>query len=91
MPFSKSQIDLGTGKVLRIEKLAAAARVPAGGFAFIEQLSWNDKQHEKVWLDWEQLQQGGLIRMQLSSNPTTPRWGSSPQSLPPDQTSEAIR
>jgi predicted alpha-1,2-mannosidase len=89
--FPKSQIDLGNGKVLGIEKLAAAARLPVGGYRFIEQLSWNEKPHEKVWLDWEQVQQGGLIRMQLNSNPSAPRWGSSPQSLPPDQTSEAIR
>lgn len=89
--FSTSQIELGTGKVLRIEKVAAAARMPAGGVAFIEQLSWNGQPHYKVWLDWEQLQQGGQIRMQLGANPAAPHWGSSPASLPPDQAAEVPR
>ena len=82
--FSKAQVDLGNGKVLRIEKVAAPEPAPVNSLSFIEQLKWNTKPHEKVWLDWDQLQQGGQIRMQLGSNPAAPHWGSNPKSLPPD-------
>ncbi|MYM87311.1 glycoside hydrolase family 92 protein [Rugamonas sp. FT82W] len=81
--FAMAEVDLGNGKQLLIEKEApagAAAALPS----FATQLSWNGRPHDKVWLDWEQLQRGGQLRMQLSTDPAAARWGSSPASVPPD-------
>ncbi|GJI93959.1 alpha-1 2-mannosidase [Duganella caerulea] len=77
--FARAQVDLGNGKQLLIEKDG-----PAASSSFVTQLSWNAKPHDKVWLDWEQLQRGGQLRMQLSTDPAAAHWGSSPASVPPD-------
>ncbi|MCU6496964.1 GH92 family glycosyl hydrolase [Rugamonas sp. A1-17] len=77
--FARARVDLGNGKQLLIEKDG-----PAASASFVTQLSWNAKPHDKVWLDWEQLQRGGQLRMQLSTDPAAAHWGSSPASVPPD-------
>ncbi|WP_254451858.1 GH92 family glycosyl hydrolase [Duganella vulcania] len=85
--FAKAQVDLGNGKQLLIEKnapAASSATSPAALPSFVTQLSWNAKPHDKVWLDWEQLQRGGQLRMQLSTDPAAAHWGSSPASVPPE-------
>lgn len=86
--FAKAQVDLGNGKQLSIEKdalpAAASALSPAALPSFVTQLSWNARPHDKVWLDWEQLQRGGQLRMQLSTDPAAAHWGSSPASVPSD-------
>ncbi|MYN16398.1 glycoside hydrolase family 92 protein [Rugamonas sp. FT107W] len=77
--FARARIDLGNGKQLLIEKDG-----PAASASFVTRLSWNARPHDKVWLDWEQLQRGGQLRMQLSTDPAAAHWGSSPASVPPD-------
>jgi len=90
--FARAEVDLGNGKQLVIEKEAPAgataaatsATSPAALPSFATQLSWNGRPHDKVWLDWEQLQRGGQLRMQLSADPGAANWGTSPASVPPD-------
>lgn len=41
----------------------------------------NGMPHERVWVDWEQLRDGGVVHHRLADSPTD--WGTGPDSAPP--------
>lgn len=77
--FSRVDLDLGNGKTLSIES-KAAARTP---IRYIQQAQWQGKPLTRVWLSWEQIQGGGKLSLDLSSDDRAKSWGSSLQALPP--------
>jgi putative alpha-1,2-mannosidase len=38
--------------------------------------------HPSVWLDWESLQQGGRLHVELTGTPPQQGWGTRPDDLP---------
>lgn len=74
--FEQADIDLGTGKKLHIH----TRQFQTQGNNYIHKLSYQGKAHNKVYLNWEQLQQGGTLGIQLSATPTA--WGKDIEALP---------
>ncbi|MBX7185151.1 MAG: GH92 family glycosyl hydrolase, partial [Vicinamibacteria bacterium] len=75
--FEVVEMDLGGGKVLRIEAKGAEG----GGVQFVEGLSFDRQSLDKVSVSWEQIRSGGTMRFTLSDKPGL-AWGRSPSALP---------
>ena len=75
--FEVVEMDLGGGKVLRIE----APGADGGGVQYVEGLALDGKPRDKVWVDWGQIKGGGTLRFALSDKPGLP-WGRSVSALP---------
>ena len=82
--FESAEIALANGKSLHInsQRKADTALAPEA-LAFIAQAKWNGKPWNKVFLEWEQLQAGGELNLDLNSNPEAKTWGSAKEALPP--------
>ena len=75
--FEVVEMDLGGGKLLRME--APGAR--SDGLQYIKQLEFGGRDRAQVWLDWEQVRNGGTLRFTLSDEPELP-WGRPLSALP---------
>ena len=75
--FEVLEVDLGGGKVLRVE----APGADGGAVQHVKQLQVNGQAQERVWVDWEQIRNGGTLHFTLSHEPGLP-WGRSPSALP---------
>jgi predicted alpha-1,2-mannosidase len=76
--FTRAEIDLPQGRVLRIE----APEAKAGERRYVQSVSWANKPLSRVWLDWEQLQAGGTLGYRLAPQPETAGWGTHAADLP---------
>lgn len=74
--FKHTDIQLGTGKTLSI----TTRQFQTQSNNYIDKLSYQGKAHNKVYLNWEQLKQGGQLDVQLSPTPTD--WGKNIDALP---------
>jgi len=76
--FARTEIDVAPGRTLRIE--APGAGPDARGY--VQSVQWNGRPVERVWLDWEQLQQAGTLTYRLAPQPDTQGWGTRGANLP---------
>ncbi|MCV2370472.1 GH92 family glycosyl hydrolase [Roseateles oligotrophus] len=76
--FAVAEIDLGTGRTLRIE----APEAKPGEPRFVKSVSLGGRSLNKVWLDWEQLQSAGSLAFKLSAQPDIQGWGTRARDLP---------
>ncbi|MEJ5999375.1 GH92 family glycosyl hydrolase [Paucibacter soli] len=76
--FASAEIDLAPGRTLRIE----APEARAGERRYVQSVNWAGRAHNKVWLDWEQMQAGGNLAFKLAAQPDPQGWGSSAADLP---------
>lgn len=76
--FARTEIDVAPGRTLRIE---AAGAMP-GQRRFVQSVQWAGRPLERVWLDWEQLQQAGTLTYRLAPQPDTQGWGTRGAELP---------
>lgn len=76
--FEQLELDLGNGKTLRIE--APGAR--GDRLQYIRSVRFNGKRHDRVWLDWAELQRGGVLQFTLGDQPDSKGWGTQASSLP---------
>ncbi|MFT7722887.1 MAG: GH92 family glycosyl hydrolase [Roseateles sp.] len=76
--FARAEIDLGTGRTLRIEAPGAAP----GERRFVQSVTLAGKPVGQVWLSWEQLQAAGTLGFTLAAQPDTHGWGTHPRDLP---------
>lgn len=73
------EIDLGNGRTLRIEAPGARGDAPR----FVQAASLDGQPQAKVWLDWQRLREGGLLRFSLTEDAALAAWGTRPDDLPP--------
>jgi predicted alpha-1,2-mannosidase len=76
--FSRAEIDLGTGRTLRIE----APDAKPGERRFVHSVTLGGKPVSGVWLTWEQLQAAGTLGYKLATQPDTQGWGTHARDLP---------
>jgi predicted alpha-1,2-mannosidase len=76
--FARAEIDLASGRTLRIE----APDAMAGERRYVQSVNWAGKPVSRVWLDWEQLQAGGKLEYRLAPQPDTKGWGTHASDLP---------
>ncbi|MBY0243718.1 MAG: GH92 family glycosyl hydrolase [Burkholderiaceae bacterium] len=76
--FTRAEIDLPHGRVLRID----APEARPGERAFVQSVNWAQQPLSRVWLDWEQLQAGGTLAYRLAPQPDTAGWGTRARDLP---------
>ncbi|MRX07591.1 glycoside hydrolase family 92 protein [Pseudoduganella sp. FT25W] len=76
--FSRAEIDLPQGRLLRIE----APDAKPGERRFVKSVSWGNQPVSRVWLDWEQLQAGGILGYRLTPQADTAGWGTRGRDLP---------
>ncbi|UXI70675.1 GH92 family glycosyl hydrolase [Tahibacter amnicola] len=76
--FERIEMDLGKGRVLRIEAPGADAR----RMQYVRSVSVDGATHSPVWLDWEGLRKGGTIRFGLTDSPDAALWGREASAAP---------
>ncbi len=76
--FAHAEIDLPQGRLLRIE----APDAKPGERRFVKSVSWGNQPVSRVWLDWEQLQAGGILGYRLTPQADTAGWGTRGRDLP---------
>ena len=76
--FARIDIDLGQGRTLRID----APQAEGNKLQYISHVSLRGRAHPSVWLDWESLQQGGRLHVELTGTPPQQGWGTRPHDLP---------
>ncbi len=76
--FARTEIDVGPGRTVRID--APGAGPDARGF--VQSVQWNGRPVQRVWLDWEQLQQAGTLTYRLGPQADPQGWGTRAASLP---------
>ncbi|MBV7535488.1 GH92 family glycosyl hydrolase [Duganella sp. sic0402] len=76
--FARAEIDLPQGRLLRIE----APDAKPGERRFVKSVSWGNQPVSRVWLDWEQLQAGGILGYRLTPQADTAGWGTRGRDLP---------
>jgi len=76
--FASAELDLGTGKTLRIE----APGAKPGQRGYVQSVNYAGSAVERVWLDWEQLQSGGTLKYRLAPQPDAKGWGTRARDLP---------
>jgi len=76
--FAGVEIDLASGRTLRIEAPAAKP----GERRFVQSVSLAGKPVRQVWIDWEQLQAAGTLRFELTDEPDPHGWGTHGRELP---------
>lgn len=77
--FERVELDLGEGRTLRIEAPGAGAGQPR----YVASAEFSGKPQSRVWVDWEQLRQGGTLAFSLTPDAGAAKWGTRPQDLPP--------
>ena len=76
--FARIDIDLGQGRTLRID----APQADGDKLQYIDNVSLRGRAHPSVWVDWESLQQGGRLHVELTGTPPQQGWGTRPDDLP---------
>ncbi|WMW80024.1 GH92 family glycosyl hydrolase [Undibacterium cyanobacteriorum] len=76
--FINAEIDLGNGKTLTINSLGHRTNTNN----FIHAARFNGKAQDKVFLDWEALQQGGTLEFQMNDRFDQNGWGTQSKNLP---------
>ena len=76
--FMNAEIDLGNGRTLTINSLGLRANANN----FIHAARFNGKAQDKVYLDWESLQQGGTLEFQINDRFDERGWGTQSKNLP---------
>jgi predicted alpha-1,2-mannosidase len=76
--FARAEIDLPQGRLLRIE----APDAKPGERRFVKSVSWGNQPVSRVWLNWEQLQAGGILGYRLAPQADTAGWGTRGRDLP---------
>lgn len=76
--FARAEIDLGPGRMLRIE----APEAKPGERRYVQSVIWAGRSLERVWLDWEQLQSAGTLSYRLGDAPDPRGWGTRGGDLP---------
>ncbi|MNM33645.1 Glycosyl hydrolase family 92 [compost metagenome] len=76
--FSNAQIQLGNGRTLQLQAPGADGR----SLQYIQGVQFNGKPQTQVWLDWEQLRQGGTLRFALGAQAPEQGWGTAVSDLP---------
>src|SRR5690606_20695375 len=76
--FSNAQIMLGNGRTLQLQAPGADGR----SLQYIQSVQFNGKPQTQVWLDWEQLRQGGTLRFALGAQAPEQGWGTAVSDLP---------
>ncbi len=77
--FERVELDLGEGRTLRIQAPGAGD----GQLRFVGSASFDGKPQSRVWLDWEQLRDGGELAFSLTSDASAAAWGARADDLPP--------
>ncbi|MGE8226804.1 MAG: GH92 family glycosyl hydrolase [Stenotrophomonas sp.] len=76
--YSKAEITLGNGRKLRLQAPGADPR----SLQYIQSVQVDGKPQPAVWLDWQQLQQGGDVRFTLGAQAPEQGWGTAQADLP---------
>ena len=75
--FPEATIQLGNGKLIKIEAENASAQNP-----YVQSLIVNGQPYEKTWLSYELLSQGTTLQFKLG-NTANKEWGTKPEDAPP--------
>ena len=75
--FESVEIDLGSGRVLRVRAPGADSEK----LQYVDSVRVNGQDHAQVWVDWEQLRNGGELEFKLTDRAGSP-WGSKPENAP---------
>lgn len=75
--FPETMLTLGQGKtfVIKSHHSTLANR-------YIQSAKLNGKPHDKTWIAFETIQQGGILEFEMSDKPNLD-WGQAPSSVPP--------
>ncbi len=77
--FERVELDLGEGRTLRIQAPGAGD----GQLRFVASASFDGQPQSRVWLDWEQLREGGELAFSLTGDAPAAAWGARAEDLPP--------
>ena len=75
--FPEATIQLGNGKLIKIEAESASAQNP-----YVQSLTVNGRPYEKTWLSYDLLSRGATLRFKLG-NTANKEWGTKPDDQPP--------
>ena len=75
--FPEATIQLGNGKLIKIEAENASAQNP-----YVQSLIVNGQPCEKTWLSYELLSQGATLQFKLG-NTANKEWGAKTEDAPP--------
>ena len=76
--FSRIELDLGSGRTLRIEAPGADGRT----LQYIDKVAIDGVAHDQVWIDWNDLRNGGTIAFNLTGQVPVAGWGTHPGDQP---------
>lgn len=77
--FERVELDLGEGRTLGIQAPGAGD----GKLRFVASASFDGQSQSRVWLDWEQLREGGELAFSLTGDAPAAAWGARAEDLPP--------
>ena len=77
--FPQIEVTLGNGRSLRVEAPGADGHK----LQYIGVLDVNGRAHDRVWVDWAQLERGGRLQYRLTEAAPEHGWGTSASALPP--------
>jgi predicted alpha-1,2-mannosidase len=75
--FPEAKIQLGNGKLIKIEAESASAQNP-----YVQSLTVSGRPYEKTWLSYDLLSHGATLRFKLG-NTANKEWGTKPGDEPP--------
>ncbi len=78
--FPREVLQLGNGKVVRIDGENASATNP-----YVQSLTLSSKPYERTWISYGTLSRGGTLRFKLGPTPNK-EWGIKPDDAPPSFT-----
>jgi len=84
--FESVEIDRGGGRVIRVRAPGASG----GAAQFVKSARLNGQGFNRVWLGWEQLERGGEVSLELTTEAATTTWGTGAGDIP-DGTCQAAR
>jgi putative alpha-1,2-mannosidase len=75
--FESIEVDLENGRLLRL----SAPGSDSGKLQYVDSVRFNGQNHTRVWIDWEQLRNGGEVEFKLTDRAGS-SWGTKPGDLP---------
>ena len=76
--FTRIELDMGAGRTLRIQAPGADGR----RLQYIDKVAINGVAHDRVWIDWSALRDGGTIDFTLTGQVPDAGWGTRSDALP---------
>lgn len=76
--FASIELDMGQGRTLRIR----APGAQGDKLQYLQSASFDGEASSRVWLDWEQLRNGGELDLQLTGTHDPQGWGTRAEDLP---------